>query len=55
MEPITLIKGDPNTNKDKLVTVKAAALVERLAQKVLERKVGTLRRKLGDSESQTTN
>ena len=55
MQPITLIKEDANTNKDTLVTLKAAALVERLAQKVLERKVGRLRRTSGDSESQTTN
>jgi len=54
MQPITLI-GDANTNKDTLVTVKAAALVERLAQKLLEAKAKTLKRTLGDSESRTTN
>lgn len=55
MLPIILIEGDANTHEDTLVGVKAAALTERLAHKLPQAETKTLGRKLGDSESRTTN
>lgn len=48
MLPGTLIESDVDTNDDTLVPVKAAALVDRLAQKLPESETKTLGRTLSD-------
>ena len=49
-----LIEGDTDTNKDKLVAVKAAALVDRLDHKLPEAEAETVGRRLGDCQGRTT-
>ena len=50
-----LIKTDADTNKDILVTAMAAALLNKLDQKLPERVAETMRRKVGVAKVQTTN
>ena len=47
----TLIKTDADANEDTLVAVKVAALVDRLAYKLLEAKAKTLGHALAKYES----
>ena len=50
-----LIKTNADTNKEILVSGMAAALLNRLDQKLPERAAETMRRKLGVAKVQTTN
>ena len=53
--PDTLIEKDADTNEYTLVTVKAASLLDRLVNKLLEAVGKTFERRLGNSEGRTTN